>query len=971
LSDEVAKIPHNQGMRSPKILQSGIVAGLLIAGPIAQATNKQNNTDPLSQVSSWVGTAAPGINDTAAWTSIVTGANSASLGANVTWGGIVVTNPGGAVSITAGNTISLGGFGISMGSATQNLSISSGLTLVTNLDQVWNIGASRTLTLNTGLFTRSAGATLNIQGTGTINTSNISNTSGIVGPWATVGTGASTTYATVNAGAISSYAGASTATAAAITDTTGTANYELAAGGAISAGASFNTVRYSGAADTITGSFQANGILNVGTGTLTASDNITVGSTRELVVNTATTAGGVTVSGVISNNSGGASSLIKQGAGTLALTTANTYTGSTIVSGGVLDVGTISNNALGAGGLVLNGNAVLQGNGTFTRGFGGTSTPGANQVAGQSGGFAARGGDLTLNFGGAGAQIALNTSAFIFGNNFVFGSATSDSKVIVVNPINLNSLNGVRTFTVNSGTGTDSAELQGTISENAGAVSSLTKAGTGLLIISSTNNSYTGATNITAGTLSVANIANGGTNSSLGASTNAASNLQIGGTFRYTGATATTDRGYVVSSTSSTIEVTNAATNLTISGSTTATSGALTKSGPGTLTLRGTSLQTGRTTVTGGVLDVGTISNGSLGSGGLLLTNGSVLQGNGTFTRAVAGNGAPTTNQVAAQNGGFAAKGGTLTINFGGAGAQVGMTTAGHVFGDNLVFGSSTADSAVVVVNSIAINTMGTRNITVNSGVGGDYAELQGALTDGPTGFMPSGFNKLGTGLLVLSANNTYTGATNINAGTVQVGKAGAGSTSASSSITLAGTGAVLAGSGNAAGSILVTVGAIKPGDNGGSSTGTLNTGNLTFAPSSNSTVAELQITGSASTVLSADKINIAGNLLLNGNSNVLVNGTGYTPTLGDTFTLVDWTGSVVANGFSLGTNLRSGFNGNNNEGNLDLPDISSYGYLWDIQNFSGSGSLTLAVVSVPEPGRAVMLVFGLTLACLRRKRSR
>ena len=70
----------------------------------------------------------------------------------------------------------------------------------------------------------------------------------------------------------------------------------------------------------------------------------------------------------------------------------------------------------------------------------------------------------------------------------------------------------------------------------------ITGAGTGVVTLNA-NDTYTGNTTITSGTLQVSNIQNGGIASSLGASTNAASNLIInGGTLEAIGANGTTDR---------------------------------------------------------------------------------------------------------------------------------------------------------------------------------------------------------------------------------------------------------------------------------------------------------------------------------------------------------------------------------------------------------------------------------------------
>ncbi len=191
--------------------------------------------------------------------------------------------------------------------------------------------------------------------------------------------------------------------------------------------------------------------------------------------------------------------------------------------------------------------------------------------------------------------------------------------------------------------------------------------------------------------------------------------------------------------------------------------GNLSKSGNGTLTLSGANSYSGTTTVSGGVLDIGTIASGSLGAGGLFISGSAILQGNGTFSRGFAASpvaGTPTAGagQVAAGSGGFSAKGGTLTVNFGGSGALVSLSGSlnSNRFGDNFIFGSAASDSAVVVVNPLDLNGSN-RVLTVNSGLGGDYAELQGAIRGtGGTGIY--GFEKRGTGMLVLSGSNVYTG---------------------------------------------------------------------------------------------------------------------------------------------------------------------------------------------------------------------
>jgi autotransporter-associated beta strand protein len=339
------------GRLSRVFLLLGCAITALLISPSAQAATriKANNADALNLASSW--DTLPGVADIASWTSTVNATNTVALGADLNWSGISIVGPGGLVTISAGNTLTLGSSGIDMSAATQDLTIQSGLALQSGVGEIWNIASGRTLTLGTGAFTRTAGSTLNVQGAGTVATTNISNdATGIVGTWATFGTGASTKYATVSGGNIVGYTGTAAATAANVTDTTGAVNYDVAAVGTLGAGASFNTLHYTGAAGSINGNFSANGILSAGAGALFMTGNITIGASRELVVTVPDTARNLTLSGVISDNASGSSALTKSGgntsAGYLYLSGANTYTGLTTVSQGVLSISNSS--ALGS-----------------------------------------------------------------------------------------------------------------------------------------------------------------------------------------------------------------------------------------------------------------------------------------------------------------------------------------------------------------------------------------------------------------------------------------------------------------------------------------------------------------------------------------------------------------------------------------------------------------------------------------------
>ena len=297
---------------------------------------------------------------------------------------------------------------------------------------------------------------------------------------------------------------------------------------------------------------------------------------------------------------------------------------------------------------------------------------------------------------------------------------------------------------------------------------------------------------------------------------------------------------------------------------------------------------------------------------------------------------------IAGNDGQFALQGFSLTGN------GSGYTTAPAV--------SISGGSAAVTANLASIT------LATDTSIGGS-----GALTVQPVISGDHSLTKIGTGTTVLAGANLYNGATLISAGNLQVGLAGVGTTG-TGNLTLDGNGTVLSGTGNVtAPSTTVLNGTVKPGDNGGSSTGMLKTQTLTFTPASAGTVAEFQITGSTGAAdLAYDSLRITGDLTLGTGSRIVVNGTGYTPTAGDVFELLDWTGLLSAGTFNIGTNLRTGANGDLNEGDLDLPDISGTGY-WDV--FFGSGTLTLTVI-VPEPSRALILALGLASLLFRRRRA-
>ncbi|HYG21151.1 MAG TPA: autotransporter-associated beta strand repeat-containing protein [Verrucomicrobiae bacterium] len=106
---------------------------------------KANNSDDLNLPSSWVGGVPPQSTQVAVWNSVVTTVTFPSLGADASWAGIRIENPGDAATINAGNTLTLGASGIEMGTATADLTLNNALVL--GAPQIWNVGPGRTLTI--------------------------------------------------------------------------------------------------------------------------------------------------------------------------------------------------------------------------------------------------------------------------------------------------------------------------------------------------------------------------------------------------------------------------------------------------------------------------------------------------------------------------------------------------------------------------------------------------------------------------------------------------------------------------------------------------------------------------------------------------------------------------------------------------------------------------------------------------------
>ncbi|MFD6318445.1 beta strand repeat-containing protein [Methylorubrum thiocyanatum] len=221
----------------------------------------------------------------------------------------------------------------------------------------------------------------------------------------------------------------------------------------------------------------------------------------------------------------------------------------------------------------------------------------------------------------------------------------------------------------------------------------------------------------------------------------------------------------------------------------------------GTVSLAGNSLGVGTLTGEGGVIQNGvataaTLTLGGGGSAGTVLQDGA---GGGALALAKIGAGTLTLTGASSYSGGTRVAGGTLAL--GGAGAA-GSGAIALESGTRLAF----LGSGYSVEN--AIRLAGPAAATIDSGPG--TVALSGPITG------PGALEKAGLGTLVVSGTGTYTGATAVTAGILQVDGALTGS-----SILTVGPGAGLTGTGRVSALTVLSGGFVAPG-NAANPTGTL-----------------------------------------------------------------------------------------------------------------------------------------------------
>ncbi len=133
---------------------------------------KANNADNLNLASSWTNNLIPGSADVALFDSVVTTPISVSLGANTSWNQINFANPGGDVTLSAGNTLTLSNnTPLTFGAGTASLTLDCDLVCAgASFGTLPAAPTNRTLTIGGAIQGRAATVTLG-NNTGTLRLS--------------------------------------------------------------------------------------------------------------------------------------------------------------------------------------------------------------------------------------------------------------------------------------------------------------------------------------------------------------------------------------------------------------------------------------------------------------------------------------------------------------------------------------------------------------------------------------------------------------------------------------------------------------------------------------------------------------------------------------------------------------------------------------------------------------------------------
>ena len=468
-------------------------------------------------------------------------------------------------------------------------------------------------------------------------------------------------------------------------------------------------------------------------------------------------------------------------------TIAMSGTGSSTLSGVISGTGGVS--VTGSGSMVLSGNNTFSGaisiaSGTLQIGAGGgAGTIGSSAIANNGTLVVNRTGELTLSnqISGTGSIVKQGAGTLsLSGSNSYTGGSTLSAGTLVLENANALGASGTISMagaTLKYGTGitTDLSSRFSTASNQtyaidtngnsitfAGALTStsgtLLKYGNGTLTLSG-NNTYTGGTTVSAGVLR----ATGATTLGSGGSTtvNSGAALELVGTGNFTRPISLSGTG--VGGTGSLLNISG---NKTIAGAITLLGDTTINSVSDTLTFD----------VASGAAFTGTY-NLTFGGDGNIIVSDVIGTNSGSLTKV--GNGTLTfnANAVNTYTGGTTIQSGTILI---ARSSAINSGSAINVSGGTLnleAFSHSFFNANVTLTSGSIIATTG---FLSGSGGNSSYIMQSGTVSASLRGSVP--LIKSTTGTVILSGNNTYTGATTINAGTLQIGAGGTSGSIASTS---------------------------------------------------------------------------------------------------------------------------------------------------------------------------------------------
>ena len=573
----------------------------------------------------------------------------------------------------------------------------------------------------------------------------------------------------------------------------------------------------------------------------------------------------------------GSGGLLKIGSGTVTMSTANTYTGTTTIGGGRFEVPTLANagvaSPLGAS-TAAAANLVISGGTLAITGTGATATDRGFTVG-------AAGGDLEVTLASATATFSGDvaaTGAFrksgagtlaLTGTAGSFTALTVDGGQLAA----ANAAIAVSADTIvgNSVGAAGSLELSGAsrlassgpvlIANGSSSTGSVMVAGSSVL----SGSSYMAVGNVGNGTLTVRDTAG----VSVPGDLNVADLAGSSGSLVIEGGTVSAGQFYAGKNETST-------GNVTVGGGSLASAGDVTlgwkASSTGTMTISGGSVAAAGNMVIGGAgLSTWTQTGGTATSVGtvFLAREGIASRANVTVSAGLLGQTGSTGALVVGEQGeGYltiAGSGRVLAAGDGGIVLSGGTTGLGDVALDGGTLEVSRVQRGsgfgYLKLNGGMLKAAANANANFMSGLdiaevqaGGGFIDSSGQQIDiGQTLAGAGGITKIGAGTLRLAGVNTYGGATAVNAGTLAVDGDQSGATGA---VTVA-SGATLAGTGTVGGATTIQTGAtLSPG----ASPGMLAfTQGLTLAAGGNYNWQILDATGTAGTAGGWDLISVGG----------------------------------------------------------------------------------------------------------------